>query len=241
MRLANYKVILFTLAVCVSCAKAQQADTMTYKQVTLPQTEIRYIYSSIIGEEIKIFVSLPENYRLTDTTYYPVLYLTDANLMFAAINQIIRMMQIGMELPQLILVGLGYKTDNLSAVFKLRSGDLTPTPIPDPQKLGWPTGGAPRFIRFMREELFPFIGCRGMRDMPVIRTEVSSGSMHFSTNPKCSRGISSEVRPSGSTVLSRLSMKRSMQPDIRISPRGCSCRSGDSNHVLTPRPRRLRM
>jgi len=157
MRFANYKVFLLTLAVCVSCAKVQQTDSMTYTAVTLPQTEVRYLRSSIIGEEIKIFVSLPENYRLTDTTYYPVLYLTDANLMFAATDQIIRMMQIGRELPQLILVGLGYRTDNLSTVFKLRSGDLTPTPIPDPQKLGWPTGGAPRFIRFMSEELFPFI------------------------------------------------------------------------------------
>jgi uncharacterized protein len=156
MRLANYKVILFTLALCVSSSEAQQIDTITYVQVTLPQTEVRYIHSSIIGEEIKIFVSLPENYQLTDTTF-PVLYLTDANLMFATTNQVLRMMQIGRELPQIILIGLGYRTDNLSTVFKLRSGDLTPTPIPDPQKIGWPTGGAPRFLRFMKEELFPFI------------------------------------------------------------------------------------
>lgn len=156
MQLSNYKVILFTLVLCSPCVKAQHIDTMTFAQVTLPQTEVRYIYSSIIGEEIKIFVSLPENYQLTDTTY-PVLYLTDANLMFAATNQIIRMMQIGRELPQFILVGLGYKTDNMSTVFKLRSGDLTPTSIPDPQNMGWPTGGAPLYLRFMKEELFPFI------------------------------------------------------------------------------------
>jgi len=141
---------------CICQLKAQQTDTMIFEQVTLPQTEMRYMYSSIIGEEIKIFVSLPDDYKSTDTTY-PVLYLTDANLMFAATEQIIRMMTIGRELPQIILVGLGYRTNNLSTIFKLRSGDFTPTPIPDPQKLGWSTGGAPRFLRFMTEELFPCI------------------------------------------------------------------------------------
>ena len=156
MRLTNYKVILFTLALSGSCVEAQQIDTMTYPKVTLPNTEVRYIHSPIIGKEIMIFVSLPDNYRSTNTAY-PVLYLADANLMFAMTNEIIRMMQIGRELPQLILVGLGYRTNDFSTVFKLRSDDFTPTPIPDPQKLGWPTGGAPRFIRFMREELLPFI------------------------------------------------------------------------------------
>jgi len=103
------------------------------------QTEVRYLHSSILGEAVKIFVYLPGTYRFTDTTY-PALYLTDANLSFAATTQIIGMMQIGRELPPLILVGLGYGTDSLNTIFKLRSRDLTPTPIPDPQKLGWLTG-----------------------------------------------------------------------------------------------------
>ena len=156
MPFANHKLILIIITLCIYSSYAQQADTLNYAPVTLPQTEIRYIHSLILGEDIKIFISLPETYRLTDTTY-PVLYLTDANLLFAATHQIIRMMQVGRELSPLILVGLGYETDSLNTIFKLRSGDLTPTPIPDPQKLGWPTGGAPRFLRFMKEELIPFI------------------------------------------------------------------------------------
>jgi len=156
MRKARYASICFALALCVSSAEAQQKESMTQVEVALPQTEVRRINSSIIGEEIKIFVSLPQDYRSTHTSY-PVLYLTDANMMFAATDQIVRLMQIGKELPPLILVGLGYTTDDLSEVFRLRSRDLTPTPIPDPQKAGWPTGHASRFLTFMKEELFPFI------------------------------------------------------------------------------------
>jgi predicted alpha/beta superfamily hydrolase len=156
IRLTKYVMILVTLAICVSWVHSQQADTMTFEQVTLPETEVRYIESSIINEEIKIYVLLPDGYASTEKTY-PVLYLTDANLMFAATYQIIRMMQVGGELPQLILVGLGYRTDSWYKVFSLRSRDLTPTPIPDPQNLGWATGEAPQFLRLIKEEVFPFI------------------------------------------------------------------------------------
>ena len=145
--ICSLAVVLYTCSV-----NAQQADTLTFPQVTIPGTEVRYIQSSIIGDEFKIFIALPANYRSADTTY-PVLYCTDANTGFAVTTQIIRVMQLDNELPQIIIVGIGYRSgDTLSKWSELRSRDLTPTSVPNEV-----TGGAPKFLRFIREELMPFI------------------------------------------------------------------------------------
>jgi predicted alpha/beta superfamily hydrolase len=76
-------------------------------------------------------------------------------MFFATATQMARMMQFGKELPQLILVGIGYRTENLGKILDLRSRDLTPTPIRDEN--GWRTGGAAKFLGFIKEELKPFI------------------------------------------------------------------------------------
>jgi len=156
MRLAVYLGILLALALHPSDVNAQQVDTSAFPRVSIPETEVRYLRSSIVGDEFEISVALPTNYRSTNTTY-PVLYAPDANVGFAMSTQIERIMQIGNELPQVIGVGIGYRTDSLGKWLELRSRDLTPTSIPDPTKNGWRTGGAAQFLRFMREELMPFI------------------------------------------------------------------------------------
>ncbi|MFZ1977092.1 MAG: alpha/beta hydrolase-fold protein, partial [Bacteroidota bacterium] len=81
---------------------------MAFPQVSIPKTKVRYIQSTIVGDEFKIYIALPANYRSTNKTY-PVLYFTDANWTFALVTQIARFMQLGKELPQIIFVGIGYR------------------------------------------------------------------------------------------------------------------------------------
>jgi len=156
MRLTDQLGIIFAFVLYTHGVNAQQAGTAAFPRVSIPETEVRHIQSSIVGDEFEISIALPSNYYSTDTTY-PVLYITDANLFFAATTQIVRMMQLGNELPQMLIVGIGYRSDSLSNWLALRSRDLTPTPTPDPNGQGWLTGGAPLFLRFIREELIPFI------------------------------------------------------------------------------------
>ena len=145
-------ICLLSVALNTCCVNAQQADTSAFPQVSIPGTEVRYIQSSIVGDEFKIYIALPFNYRSTDTTY-PVLYITDANWDFAEVTQIVRIMQQDNEVPQIIIVGIGYRSaDSVSRWLELRNRDLTPTSIPD-----YISGGAPRFLRFIREELMPFV------------------------------------------------------------------------------------
>lgn len=157
MRPDNHLLILLALTVHPWCLNAQKADDLSFPRVSIPETEVRYIQSAFVGGEFGISVAFPANYRASGKNY-PVLYLTDANLSFAASTQIIRMMQFGNTLPQMLLVGIGYRTDSLSTCIRLRSRDLTPTQILNPTMAGLPTGGAPLFMRFIREELIPFIG-----------------------------------------------------------------------------------
>jgi predicted alpha/beta superfamily hydrolase len=154
MRLATHVAIVLVLGLHTFSANGQQKNFSTFPQASLFDTEVRYLKSAIVGDEFEISIALPFNYRDSDTTY-PVLYMTDANMLFAAMTQMTRgMAQPGIEeLPQIILVGIGYRIDSLAQWYRLRSRDLTPTITEDL----WPTGGAPLFLRFIREELMPFI------------------------------------------------------------------------------------
>ena len=150
MRRIHPILMLTILLLTVYYAKAQQG-----KFFPSVMTETKYLSSSIVGDEFEISVSLPLFAR-RDTTY-PVLYVTDANIDFAMTTQIASMLQLGNEVPRVILVGIGYRTDSLSKWLALRSKHLTPTAIPDPTGNKWSTGGASLFLRFIREELMPFI------------------------------------------------------------------------------------
>jgi predicted alpha/beta superfamily hydrolase len=142
--------MLLVFLLIVSSASAQQGRF--FPSII---TETKHLSSSIVGDEFEISVSLPLFAR-KDTTY-PVLYVTDANIDFAMSTQIAGMLQLGNEMPRVILVGIGYRTDSLSKWLSLRSKHLTPTAIPDPTRNKWSTGGAPLFLKFIREELLPFI------------------------------------------------------------------------------------
>lgn len=152
MQLTRHLLIPCCLTLCISCAMAQQAEP--FPRASIRNSEVRHIRSSIVGDEFEIYIALPSNYHSSKMAY-PVLYMTDANMFFAAMTQIARaMQQPGMdELPPFLLVGIGYRIDSLIQWARLRTRDLTPTSVPDP----FPTGGAPKFLRFVKEELMPFI------------------------------------------------------------------------------------
>jgi predicted alpha/beta superfamily hydrolase len=152
MRLFKYILAPLACALFVCCAVAQQAEP--FPRASIRNTEVRHIRSSIVGDEFEIYIALPSNYHSSKMAY-PVLYMTDANMFFGAMTQIARaMQQPGMdELPPFLLVGIGYRIDSLIQWARLLTRDLTPTSVPDP----FPTGGAPKFLRFVNEELMPFI------------------------------------------------------------------------------------
>ena len=129
----------------------------THSEVSLANTEVRELTSSIVGQKYKIKIKLPRGYK-NSTEKYPVLYVTDAETNFGGISYIVQRLIKDKLIPPIIVVGIAYGTD-YRTFYSLRSRDLTPTEDKDLRMGGRidPTGGADDFSRFIKNELFPFI------------------------------------------------------------------------------------
>ena len=96
---------------------------------------------------------------------YPVLYVLDANGQFGTVTEIARGLALFDEsILQLVIVGIGYPVGVYWNSIPHRSLDLTPTEDAAweaetaaryPKALG--SDGGPNFLRFIRDELVPFI------------------------------------------------------------------------------------
>jgi uncharacterized protein len=142
---------------------------------SIPATEVRTLQSSAVDQEYLISVALPFHYAERPEKTYPVIYVLDGNLFFGMVVEMVRMMNTRVsfcnELPDAIIVGIGYPTngslaENYAQVNHLRMRDLTPIrdegaeqfiqelfPVPNPAV----SGGASRFLKFIHEELIPMI------------------------------------------------------------------------------------
>jgi predicted alpha/beta superfamily hydrolase len=128
--------------------------------VTLPDTEVRLLKSSLVHDTYRLLVALPINYAISDKTY-PVVYLTYGNLLIPVLWFIAQSLSVDWELPRLIVVGIGYDTDKPIELARIRERDFLPTSVTSPEKLQRqrliPAGPGNKFLRFIREELKPFI------------------------------------------------------------------------------------
>ena len=136
-------------------------------QVTIPDTEIHSLRSSNVEQEFRIFVALGHGYANSDKAY-PVLYLLDANAVFGTVTETARFLAMLKEIPEIIIVGIGYPIDSFTEAAAFRTRDYTITTVdtwyqetlkavqPDaPEYVG--SGGAANFLQFIGKELMPFI------------------------------------------------------------------------------------
>jgi predicted alpha/beta superfamily hydrolase len=123
----------------------------------LYNTTEQNIYSESVNDTFRILVSLPDNYSLSEQKY-PVLYVLDGDIAFGMAASIARYLQIGDNIPELIIVGIGYGSIDKSAGEK-RKRDYRPTSA----------NGAENFLSFLEEELIPLIDSN-YRTVPGDRT-----------------------------------------------------------------------
>ena len=123
--------------------------------------EYREFTSKINGREYATWVLLPDSYAKNASRRFPVVYVTDGQLIFPLMSSIYRAMWLGKDLPELIIVGIDSKqADTWSA---LRFVNLTPTRSQTREaeltKLlnGLHTGEGPTFLRVLTEEVLPDI------------------------------------------------------------------------------------
>jgi predicted alpha/beta superfamily hydrolase len=133
---------------------SSESETTKY---SLYNTTAEFITSEIVADSFFILVSVPDGYYLTQENY-PVLYVLDGDIAFGMATSISRYLQIGENIPELIVVGIGYGSLTKSAA-KKRRRDYRPTQI----------GGAENFLKFLNEELIPSIDAK-YRTIPGERT-----------------------------------------------------------------------
>lgn len=105
--------------------------------------ESKRIKSKILNEERDLFVSVPDNYDFSSGKY-PVLYLLDGEIHFDYISGVVKFLADNNRIPQMIVVGITNTN---------RIRDYSPTASEN-----FPgSGGADSFLKFLKEELFPFV------------------------------------------------------------------------------------
>lgn len=128
-----------------------ETSTATHPQVEIAGSEVIEFNSAITGEKYFIYVGLPRSYNDSDGTY-PALFIMDADGSFGTCTEISRLLFLGEEVPEIIIVGIAYGVSLKEYLFN-RQRDYTPTAVEE--RAG--SGGGEKFLRFIHDELIPFV------------------------------------------------------------------------------------
>ena len=143
----------------------------TFPEVTIPRTELRMLHSAVINRDFEIYIKLPYSYY-TGKSIYPVVYFTDGNRSFPLVENTSFILEFPKgKVKETIVIGIGYPSDDLSDWARLRTYDLTPTIVPAVENstknvliqytgnknIIVKSGGSSEFVKFIADELIPFI------------------------------------------------------------------------------------
>lgn len=134
-------------------------------------TESRLLQSRFVDQEFQISVALPVFHGRGEEKKCPVIYVLDANFFFGLVTELTRIMAQCFEFPDTVIVGIGYPWQEpahvaYDLVSGLRTRDLTPVPSKfaeaevlkySPELTHVESGGAGEFLRFITEELIPWV------------------------------------------------------------------------------------
>jgi predicted alpha/beta superfamily hydrolase len=171
MHPAFFKPLVMAALLSVTPGTAAQ-KAIEHEPVPMPGSELRKFRSGIMDQEFLIYVQLPLDYVADGSRKYPVYYMTDANRSFpltANISTVLGFPPTGF--PQVVVVGIAYDIRDMFEWAAWRTRDLTPVADRGTEEY-WEgligrmrgdtairveTGGAPRFLSFICDELVPFI------------------------------------------------------------------------------------
>ena len=140
-----------------ACAQSTPESTpvpasSTPARVSLPGTEVRQLESSETGRDYDIYIRPPDDYAKDQNRKYPVLYVLDGQWDFKLLDSIYGGLHYDGFVPEMFIVGITYSGDNPD-YNSLRAMDYTPfheSFVPG-------SGDAPKFLAFLKKELFPLI------------------------------------------------------------------------------------
>jgi predicted alpha/beta superfamily hydrolase len=166
----NAIAITWTLWTFQAILVAQPQSEVTFapvvKGLVLEDVERSEFHSRFTGQDYSVYISLPVNYS-QDNQRYPVLFVPDYDGAFLAVREANYVMRVGNMLEEFILVGVPLKSNGVEELLRKRVFDFTPTEVKEMNTSygkQWHgevrSGGAPLFLRTLKEELIPFIESR---------------------------------------------------------------------------------
>jgi len=142
-----------------------------FPMASIPNTELRTLHSTILNQEMNIYIKLPVSYYTNSQKIYQAWYITDANRTFPMVADMVSLFEVPtIAEPEIVVIGIGYKIKDMGDWAAWRTRDLTPTNVPSVD-VWWAkmlsgntgrqyevrTGGAGIFLDFIIKEVFPFV------------------------------------------------------------------------------------
>jgi uncharacterized protein len=136
--------VLFLLMVAVPTALVQDNPSADDNQASLVVADTQSIALASVanGHDYLLWVALPSSYDESDQSY-PVLYLLDPAISFLSVVEFVRWLSVVGQLPEIIVVGIGYPTDDFAELTDLRDRDYSRS--------------QEEFLEFISEDLIPLI------------------------------------------------------------------------------------
>ena len=116
MNKSAQKLFIFFLLFLLNITLPAQSVSPDYNYA-LYNTTAQFIYSESVADSFLIYISVPNDYDESGNNY-PVLYVLDGDIAFGMAASIARYLQIGGNIPELIVVGIGYGSVDKSAAEK---------------------------------------------------------------------------------------------------------------------------
>jgi uncharacterized protein len=129
--------------------RATVAEMIPDGESPLPNTEVHRLRSEQVGDDFKVLIghagTEPERPR-------PVLVMADPWAGFGTACEMTRILHLNGQVPDMVVVGVGYRSARMQDIHRQRTRDLTPE-------------GADRFLAFLRNELRPWLHGRHGADL----------------------------------------------------------------------------
>ncbi len=123
----------------------------SYPPVSLQHTALVPYYSQVMQRGFQLSVFTPWNYTQT-MERYPVMYLLDAEFNFPLMLGLQDGAHFGGKTPMMMIVAVGYG-EPYGVMMKERARDFTPVYVGQIEN----SGKADRYLKFVEQELIPFV------------------------------------------------------------------------------------
>lgn len=144
--------LFISLAGVALAQTGPDAPRQSFPKVTIPGSEVRSMKSTSTGRDYDLYIHIPSSYGQDKTRMYPVLYILDGQWDFKLMDSVLGGLVYDKFVPEMIMVGITYSGENPNYDV-LRAMDYTPTMVLDKQG----SGDGPKFLKYLKTELIPFM------------------------------------------------------------------------------------